>query len=83
MSTFMEQFLKIEYELPKEELVKKIKELEEENLKLKAKIKELPKKLADEIIEQVWESQDIGNLIDNDVLRIRVDAILKKYGSDL
>lgn len=83
MSTFMEQFLKIEYELPKEELVKKIKELEDENLKLKAKIKELPKKLADEIIEQVWESQDIGNLIDNDVLRIRVDAILKKYGSDL
>lgn len=49
MSTYTEQFIKVKEEPTKEELVNKIKELEQENLKLKAKIKELPKNVADDI----------------------------------
>lgn len=59
-----------------------IKGLIKENQQLNQQLYDLPKKIVEEIKEELWKCQDLGNVIDNDLFISKIDTILKKYGGE-
>ena len=56
---------------------KRIKELEQENKQLKQSQKQLAIEQLEKVEEILWNSQDIGNVIDNDKFLEKLNYLIK------